>query len=148
MSAGTTPDGHGPGAQLALARARAGLSLREVAARSRVGLDHLESIEREDWLALPGDAYVRGFIRLYAKEVGLNPTLLLDALDHQLSQRELARVQARRVASRRTRLGRLRRVRALVVAGVAAALLAALWAASALRHGEQGRAPAPERGGP
>lgn len=119
----------GPGAQLAAARVRAGLSLREVAGRSRVNLDILEAIEREDWLALPGRPYVRGFVKLYAREVGLNPALLLDALDRQLHGREQVRLKAQRQAARSARGDRLRRAWAVVAVGVALAALLIAYAA-------------------
>lgn len=120
--------GNGPGAQLAAARQRAGLSLREVAGRSRVGVDHLEAIEREDWLALPGPVYVRGFVKLYAREVGLNATLLIDALDRQLVGREQVRVRTRQINARAARGERFRRVWAVAVVGVAVAALLIAWA--------------------
>lgn len=95
----------GPGAQLAQARERKGLTLAEISKRSRIGVPYLEAIEREDWLALPGQMYVRGFIRLYARELDLNVTLLLEALEAQTKEREATRVKATQRAQGATHEG-------------------------------------------
>lgn len=59
------------GDKLRLAREAAGLSLVDVASRTRVTLRHLEAIEKTDFEALPGRTYVTGFARAYARAVGL-----------------------------------------------------------------------------
>lgn len=73
-----------PGAMLASARVRAGLSLSDVSERSRVGLHALEAIEADDWDALPAQVYARGFMRLYAREVGLDPDAVVTRMDAML----------------------------------------------------------------
>lgn len=73
-----------PGAVLASARVRAGLSLSDVAERSRVGLHALEAIEADDWDALPALVYARGFMRLYAREVGVDPDAVVARMDAML----------------------------------------------------------------
>jgi cytoskeletal protein RodZ len=62
-----------PGALLSAAREEAGLTLADVAARSRVPMASLAAIESDDYQALPAVTYARGFLRLYAREVGLDP---------------------------------------------------------------------------
>ncbi len=59
------------GDKLRLAREAAGLSLADIASRTRVTLRHLEAIEKTDFEALPGRTYVTGFARAYARAVGL-----------------------------------------------------------------------------
>jgi cytoskeleton protein RodZ len=61
------------GAELARAREQHGITLSELARRTKIGVDALKAIERCDVTALPGGLYTRGFLRAYAREVGLNP---------------------------------------------------------------------------
>ncbi len=70
-----------PGALLFRAREEAGLTLADVAARSRVPLSALSAIDEDDYDRLPAETYARGFLRLYAREVGLNPEAIVKAFD-------------------------------------------------------------------
>lgn len=70
--------------QMRSARDAAGLTLADVAARTRVPLRHLEALERGDYGALPGVTYCAGFTRAYARAVGLDPTALVAALRREL----------------------------------------------------------------
>ncbi|MFT3968069.1 MAG: DUF4115 domain-containing protein [Sphingobium sp.] len=63
--------------QMREAREAAGLSLADVAARTRVPLRHLEALERGDYGALPGVTYCAGFARAYARAVGLDEKALV-----------------------------------------------------------------------
>jgi cytoskeleton protein RodZ len=60
------------GERLRRAREAKGLSLDDVAARTRIPIRHLQNIEREDWDALPAVTYAIGFARNYASAVGLD----------------------------------------------------------------------------
>ncbi|PQM27447.1 DUF4115 domain-containing protein [Sphingopyxis lindanitolerans] len=59
------------GDKLRLAREAAGLSLADVAARTRITQRHLEAIEKSDFSELPGRTYVTGFARAYARAIDL-----------------------------------------------------------------------------
>jgi cytoskeleton protein RodZ len=61
------------GAHLREARERAGITLREVAAVTKIPVPALEALERNDVARLPGGIFVRAFVRAYAKHVGLDP---------------------------------------------------------------------------
>jgi cytoskeleton protein RodZ len=61
-----------PGAKLRFAREAIGLSLAEVATRTRIAQRQLEAIERDDYAALPGIPYAVGFARAYARTVDLD----------------------------------------------------------------------------
>ncbi len=60
------------GAILREARMRRGIELSEVEAVTRIRLGYLRAIEDEDWDALPGGVYSRGFIRTYATFLSLD----------------------------------------------------------------------------
>jgi len=50
-----------------------GISLREIATASKVGIRYLEYIEAERKDVLPAPVYLRGFVQEYARVVGLDP---------------------------------------------------------------------------
>jgi len=60
------------GEQLRRAREAKGMSLDDVASRTRIPIRHLQNIEREDWDALPAATYAVGFTRNYANAIGLD----------------------------------------------------------------------------
>lgn len=62
----------GPGTQLREARVRAGMTLEQVSAATRVSQRHLEMIEAGDFAHLPARTYAVGFSRSYARLVGLD----------------------------------------------------------------------------
>ena len=61
------------GTRLRQARERKGVTLREIANRTKISIGVLESLERSDISRLPGGIFSRAFVRSYAKEVGLDP---------------------------------------------------------------------------
>ena len=75
------PDPISVGEALRAGREAAGLSLNEVAERLKLSLRQLEAIERDDFGALPGATFVRGFVRNYARFLEIDPAPLMEALD-------------------------------------------------------------------
>lgn len=71
------------GARLAAAREAAGLSVGEMAARLRLHVNQVRAIEAEDLAQLPEGAYVRGFVRSYARAVDLDPGPLIEDLNRK-----------------------------------------------------------------
>ena len=61
------------GGKLRLARERRGISLRQIAASTKISASALEALERNDTSKLPGGIFSRAFVRSYAAEVGLDP---------------------------------------------------------------------------
>src|SRR5712692_8398802 len=61
------------GGKLREARERRGVSLRQIANATKIGLAALEALERNDISRLPGGIFSRAFVRSYAIEVGLDP---------------------------------------------------------------------------
>lgn len=68
----------GIGATLRDARIRRKIDLSEVEAAIKIRVRYLQAIENEEWNALPGGAYTRGFIRTYAYYLGLDGERLAD----------------------------------------------------------------------
>ncbi|MDF2493624.1 helix-turn-helix domain-containing protein [Sphingomonas sp.] len=130
------------GERLRAAREQQGMSLAEIGARTRVPLRHLEAIEASNYGALPSPTYAVGFVRAYARAVGEDEVVLardvrVEALK---SPRTTPQYQPYEIAdpARVPSRGMV-----VVAAGLAlaVAVLAVLWFASGLFHGE-GDAPA------
>ena len=68
------------GQRLAAERVRQGLSVGDVARQIRLAVKQVEAIEADDFGSLPGIAFVRGFIRNYAKMLQLDADVLLTNL--------------------------------------------------------------------
>ncbi|GGY05396.1 RodZ domain-containing protein [Paludibacterium paludis] len=69
------------GSALRAAREAAGLSLGEVAERLKLSMRQLDAIENDNFDALPGATFVRGFVRNYARFLEIDPAPLMTALD-------------------------------------------------------------------
>ena len=67
-----TPAPERAGDRLRAARDARGLTLAEIAQRTRVPLRHLSAIEEGNYAALPSPTYAVGFARAHARAVGLN----------------------------------------------------------------------------
>jgi cytoskeletal protein RodZ len=61
------------GAQFAAARAAAGLSFEDIARQTRVPMRHLKAIEADNHDSLPALTYAIGFVKAFARAVGMDP---------------------------------------------------------------------------
>lgn len=68
----------GIGPTLREARNRRKVDLPTVEAAIKIRVRYLQAMENEEWDALPGGAYTRGFIRTYASYLGLDGDRLAD----------------------------------------------------------------------
>ena len=113
-------------ARLRAARERAGLTIGDVSASTKIRAASLEALERGDFTSLPGPFYTRAFLRTYASELGLSPEGIL-------SDYEAERPQAQPVTEQTTREGSMHRAASQLFAaatstGVVVALVVALLA--------------------
>ena len=67
------------GATLQSAREGRGLSLDELANRTKINVRLLRALESNDLEALPRGIFMRGYLRAYATEVGLDPGVLVES---------------------------------------------------------------------
>ncbi|HLI60206.1 MAG TPA: helix-turn-helix domain-containing protein [Solirubrobacteraceae bacterium] len=66
------------GSQLREARMRMRIDTGEVEQRTKIRAKYLRAMENEEWDLLPGEVYVRSFLRTYADFLGLDSRALLD----------------------------------------------------------------------
>ncbi|MGP4072180.1 helix-turn-helix domain-containing protein [Piscibacillus sp. B03] len=72
------------GEKLKEARLEKDLTLDDLQKETKIQKRYLESLERNDWSVLPGQFYVRAFVREYAEAVGLNGEELLEEHKEEL----------------------------------------------------------------
>ena len=60
------------GERLRREREMRGISLNEISESTKISRRYLESLENEDFDSLPGGVFNRGFVRAYARFVGIN----------------------------------------------------------------------------
>jgi len=82
------------GSRLKAAREAQGMSLDDVAAKTRVPIRHLQHMEKGEWEALPATTYSVGFARAYASAVGLNAAEIGSELRAQLGVGQKTPAQA------------------------------------------------------
>lgn len=93
------------GSSLRDARVRQGLDLPQLEADTKIRAKYLKALEEERFDLLPGDAYVKGFLRTYAERLGLDGQLYVDEYNSRFSLSEEPVHAARpRRRSRRSRL--------------------------------------------
>ena len=68
-----------PGDALRSARESFGLAHADISARTRIPVATIQALESEDWMALPAPVYTRGFLRVYANELGLDAEAIVGA---------------------------------------------------------------------
>jgi transcriptional regulator with XRE-family HTH domain len=66
------------GNSLREARERQGLAYPEIESATKIRAKYIRALEEEDFTAIPGDAYIRGFLRTYADYLGLDPDVYVD----------------------------------------------------------------------
>ena len=75
------PAPQGVGQQLQTARLARGLTAIDVAKALKLSLRQVDALEADDWASLPCNTIIRGFVRNYARLLGLDSDLLMAELD-------------------------------------------------------------------
>jgi cytoskeleton protein RodZ len=119
------------GNSLREARERQGLGYPEIELATKIRAKYIRALEEEDFTSIPGDAYIRGFLRTYADYLGLDSDVYVDEYASRFItswRDELPPRPERRRVPRRERPFERRAV-LLVLAGivVVTALVFAAW---------------------
>lgn len=121
-----------PGAMLSAAREKRGIGLPEASESIGVPQDVLAALEADDWERLDAPVYVRGYLRKYARLLGLDQEAVLAAYEASAAPHDPA-IRAHVTAG----LGTQRDVRWLIPVGAVIVLvvliLAGLWGWHRLR---------------
>jgi hypothetical protein len=71
------------GSRLREARMRAKIDINEVETRTKIRAKYLRAMENEEWDLLPGEVYVKSFLRTYGDYLGLDTRQLSDDFRRQ-----------------------------------------------------------------
>ncbi|MBL8602530.1 MAG: helix-turn-helix domain-containing protein [Myxococcales bacterium] len=110
------------GTYLRREREQRGIGLEEIADTTRIPLGSLEQLESGDYTALPGETFVKGFLRSYARALGVSTDEVLARYAVEIRAREVVPVPVRLPASEADRGRRFGLAIALVVFGILATL--------------------------
>lgn len=75
--------GHGPGERLRAARVQRELSVEQVGQRLNLEARQVRALEEDDWARLPEPIYVAGYLRNYARLLGLPEQEIVNAYPHR-----------------------------------------------------------------
>jgi cytoskeletal protein RodZ len=114
------------GGSLREARLKRNLSPADVQKAIRIRDRYLQALEEERWDLLPGDAYVKGFLRTYADYLGLDGNLYVEEYNSRFARPDEPAFIPERFAHTGARFGGAGFLRPLVVAGVVVAIVAGL----------------------
>jgi cytoskeletal protein RodZ len=117
------------GGSLREARLKRGLSPADVQKAIRIRDRYLQALEDERWELLPGDAYVKGFLRTYADYLGLDGSLYVDEYNSRFANPEESVIVPERLARpvRLPRRGGILRPAVAICALVAVVIGLAAW---------------------
>jgi hypothetical protein len=132
------------GGSLREARLKRGLSPAEVQKAIRIRDRYLQALEEERWELLPGDAYVKGFLRTYADYLGLDGNLYVDEYNNRFAHPDEPLIVPERFARGGAPFGGVGLVRPLIVVGAIVAVVAAVaaWQLSGSPSTKHGAPPA------
>mgnify|MGYP003655000189 CR=1 FL=1 len=117
------PIENGPGHLLVKKREALGMSVQEVADALHITMHYVRALETDAHDKLPGDVFIKGYLRSYAGLLQLDPTVIINVYSEFNSER----ANAQEYGTRRHSNAR-RRIPWLVVSGVAFVGMAiALW---------------------
>jgi len=74
------------GVRLRRARLFRGYEIDDIAKVTKVNGTHLRNIEDENFVDLPADVYVRGFVTAYARTIGLDPKIVVPSYMTRMQQ--------------------------------------------------------------
>jgi cytoskeletal protein RodZ len=134
------------GGSLREARLKRDLTPADVQKAIRIRDRYLQALEEERWELLPGDAYVKGFLRTYADYLGLDGSLYVEEYNTRFAHPEEPLLVPERFARTGPPFGSGGGglLRLLVAAGVVVAIVAAVaaWQLSGSPGTKQGAPPA------
>ena len=102
------------GGKLRQAREARGISLRQIAASTKISVVALEALERNDASKLPGGIFSRSFVRSYAAAVGLDPDQTVNEFLDRFEEQAPAPAQAARIPEEEIAFERRKQVAARV----------------------------------
>ncbi|HEY2311247.1 MAG TPA: RodZ domain-containing protein [Gaiellaceae bacterium] len=139
------------GGSLREARLKRNLTPADVQKAIRIRDRYLQALEEERWELLPGDAYVKGFLRTYADYLGLDGSLYVEEYNSRFAHPEETPFVPERFARTNGPLAGVGFLRPLVAIGAIVLVVAAIaafaaWQLSGSSGGKRGTPPTTSSG--
>ena len=99
----------GIGEILREARERKNVSFEEIEDTTKIKKRYLLAMELEEWSRMPGKVYAKGFLRTYARYLGLDEQSIADLFELSLAAREPDKAELSAVPAEKKRKARRRR---------------------------------------
>jgi cytoskeleton protein RodZ len=131
------------GGSLREARLKRNLTPADVQKAIRIRDRYLQALEEERWELLPGDAYVKGFLRTYADYLGLDGNLYVEEYNSRFARPDEPQLVPERFARTGTHFRGVGFLRPLIVVAVIVAIVAGLAAWQLSGSGDKQGAPPP-----
>src|SRR6266566_6595867 len=131
------------GGSLREARLKRNLTPADVQKAIRIRDRYLQALEEERWELLPGDAYVKGFLRTYADYLGLDGQLYVEEYNSRFARPDEPQLVPERFARTGAPFGGVGFLRPLIAVAVIVAIVAGLaaWQLSGSSGNKQGVPP-------
>ena len=139
------------GGSLREARLKRNLTPADVQKAIRIRDRYLQALEEERWELLPGDAYVKGFLRTYADYLGLDGSLYVEEYNSRFAHPDEPQLVPERFARSNGPFAGVGFLRPLAAVGIIVLLVAgiaafAAWQLSDSSDGKQGAPPTTSSG--
>ena len=122
-----------------------GVPLEEIAEATKVHIRFLEALENNDFERLPGEVFIKGYIRSYARAIGFNAEEMINAYDESVGKSRREEMQTAQAEKERTR-SRNAAILKYVILGVvlAGVAVAGKWVVGFVAEKQAQRQAAPE----
>lgn len=116
------------GPMLRAARKDKGMSVEEVSEQLNLSNSVVDAIENDSWEHLPEATYVRGYIRSYARLLGIDPADVLMSFRYNNSEQNISLdSMPRKIEDRKISFSIPKKIKLLLFCGAVAALIAYLY---------------------
>jgi cytoskeleton protein RodZ len=123
-----TLENNGPGHLLAKKREALGMSVQDVADTLHITMHYVRALETDEHDKLPGDVFIKGYLRSYAGLLSLDPTVIINVYLDYRGEREKDGSESSTRRGSSFNFGSKRRIPWIVVSGIAFVGMAiALW---------------------
>ncbi len=82
-------------------REKAGLTVREISSRTKIRSEYLKALESEDFTKIPGEVFIKGYIREYLRTLSIEPSEALGMYDELKRSSQSTRPPVQERARRR-----------------------------------------------
>lgn len=108
------------------ARQQKGWTLDQAAAKTRIQLQYLKAVEEDNYALLPEEVFAKGFVRSYARMLGLDETEVMHRFNESGGQYYAKRAEREQLKQQLEEEKRRKKANQLMVAGVVGVALVVL----------------------